>query len=431
VLTRPNRGQGELDHLWPEVLPGGRAVLFTITTGAAIDSAQIAVLDLRTREQKVLIRGGSHARYASSGHLVYGVAGTLRAVAFDLSRLEVLGTPVPALEQVMTTAGGIANIGISGSGTLVYVPGGVPAGPQRTMVWVDRQGREDPLDAPPHFYRYPRISPDGARVAVEAIVDIWIWDLARKTLTRFTFDPGQDQYPVWTPDGRRVLFRSQRSGPHNIFWQAADGTEAVERLTESPNEQTPYSVSPDGTRLVFREDVRATGQDLKGLTLQAERRAEPLVQTAFNELNGEISPDGRWLIYESNESGREEIYLRPFPDANSGRWQISAGGGRTPVWARSGKELFYRAPDGAVMGVAVEVAGDDANFRAGTPAKLVEGGYLTVGATTSPGRTYDVSLDGQRFLLIKELATDATSVPREIVVVENWFEELKRLVSTR
>jgi serine/threonine-protein kinase len=383
---------------------------------------------VRTREQKILIRGGSHARYVPTGHLVYGVAGTLRAVAFDLRRREVVGTPVPVVEQVMTTSG--ANMSISDDGTLVYVPGGVQA-PTFMLVWVDRQGREEPIKAPPRFYRYPRLSPDGARVALEAVVDIWIWDLARETLTRFTFDPALDQYPVWTPDGRRVLFRSQRSGPHNLFWQAADGTGAVERLTESPNEQTPYSVSPDGTRLVFREDVRATGQDLKVLTLQGERRAEPLVQTAFNELNAEISPDGRWLAYDSNESGREEIYVRPFPDANSGRWQISTGGGRTPLWARSGKELFYRAPDGAVMGVAVEVAGG-ASVRVGTPTKLVEGPYLGGTAGTTAGRTYDVSPDGRRFLMVKEAAsTDATSAPREIVVVQNWFEELKRLVPTK
>jgi serine/threonine-protein kinase len=299
------------------------------------------------------------------------------------------------------------------------------------LVWVDRQGREAPIKAPPRAYTYPRLSPDGARVAFNDGMDIWIWDVARETLTRFTFDPGMNQYPVWTPDGRRLLFRSGRSGPPNLFSQAADGTGAVERLTESPNEQAPYSVSPDGNRLVFREDVRATGQDLKVLTLQGDRRAEPLVQTAFNERNAEISPDGRWLAYQSNESGQEEIYVRPFPDANSGRWQISTSGGRVPLWARSGKELFYVAPDGAVLGVRVEVAGG-ASFRAGTPAKLVEGRYYTGSAAGTPGRTYDVSLDGQRFLMIKvAVSIDAASVPREIVVAQNWFEELKRLVPTK
>ena len=176
------------------------------------------MLDLTTGEQKVLIRGGSHARYVPTGHLVYGVAGTLRAVAFDLARLEVLGTPVPVLEQVMTTSFGVANISISGAGTLVYIPGGVEAGsPARTLVWVDRQGPEEPIKARPLAHRYPRLSPDGAAVVIDAILEIWIWNFARETLARFTFDPALDQYPVWTPDGRRVIFRSERSGPANIF----------------------------------------------------------------------------------------------------------------------------------------------------------------------------------------------------------------------
>jgi serine/threonine-protein kinase len=361
---------------------------------------------------------------------VYGLAGTLRAVSFDLNRLQVIGTPVPVIEQV-AMSGSAANISISDNGSVVYVPGGgAQAGAvRRALVWVDRQGREDPLSAPPLSYRYPRISPDGERVAVEAVVDIWIWDLTRKTQTRFTFDPALDQYPVWTPDGQRLLFRSERNGPHNIYWQAANGTGAVERLTESSNEQAPYSVSPDGTRLVFREDSRETGQDLKILTLRAERRVESLVQTAFNERNGEISPDGRWLAYQSNESGNDEIYVRPFPDVNSGRWQISTGGGRTPLWARSGKELFYQTPNGAVFGVAVEVAGG-ANFRADTPAKLlVEGRYFVGGGDTSPGRTFDVSRDGQRFLMVKVEPNQAAAL-LSIVVVQNWFEELKRLVPT-
>ena len=345
VLTTPNRGT---DHWWPEVLPGGNAVLFTITTAATVDNAQIAVLDLTTGDQKILIRGGSHARYVFSGHLVYGLAGTLRAVAFDLDRLEVIGTPVAVLEQVMTTLVGAANVSISGGGALIYISGGAQtAPPGETLVWVDRDGREEPIKVPPMSYRYPRLSPDGTRLAVAVRGqgdDIWVWDFARETLTRVTFEPGQDQYPVWTPDGRRLLFRSERSGPPNLFSQAADGTGAVERLTESANEQTSYAVSPDGTRLVFCEDLRATGQDLNVLTLQGERRAEPLVQTGFTERDAEISPDGRWLAYESNESGRPEIYVRPFPDVNTGRWQISTGGGRTPCGRVAGKSFSIGPP---------------------------------------------------------------------------------------
>jgi Tol biopolymer transport system component len=248
VLTTANRDQGELGHWLPKVLPSGQAVLFTILTAGGLDTAQIAVLDLHTREQKILIRGGSDARYVPTGHLVYFVGGTLQAVAFDLSRLEVVGTPFPVLNQVVTGAANFSN-----DGTLVYAPGGVPADLPRTLVWVDRQGREEPLKAPPRAYVYPRLSPDGTRVAVDARDqerDIWIWDLAREALTRLTFGPGQESHPAWAPDGQRVVFRSSEAGHGNLLWQAADGTGAVERLTESPTNHFPSAVSPDGTQLV-------------------------------------------------------------------------------------------------------------------------------------------------------------------------------------
>jgi eukaryotic-like serine/threonine-protein kinase len=439
VLTMPNLDQGEQDHYWPEVLPGGQAVLFTIMTGGGLNDAQIAVLDLRTQRQKILIRGGSHARYLPTGHLVYGITGTLRAVAFDLRRLEVVGTPVPVLEQVMTTPTlGVVSMSISDNGTLVYLP--VAETARFTLVWVDRQGREDPLKAPPRLYLYPRLSPDGTRVALDTRdeeSDIWIWDLARETLTRFTFDPAADTHPVWTPDGQRVVFRSVRAGPGNLFWQAADGTGTVERLTESPTNQMASAISPDGTRLVLREEHTTTGEDLMVLALEAERRprlslpgvggpggratsdVRPLVQTAFNELNGEISPDGRWVAYQSNESGQEEIYVRPFPNTNTGGWQVSTGGGTRPLWARSGKEIFYLGPSGAVMSTSVE---GGSTFRAGNPTRLFEGPYSPYANVS--GRTYDVSSDGQRFLMLKE----GTSAPTSIMVVLNWFEELKARV---
>jgi serine/threonine-protein kinase len=404
------------------------------------------VLDLATREQKILIRGGGLARYVPTGHLVYGVspAGPLRAVAFDLRRLEVVGTPVPVLDQVMTAT----NMSLALDGTLVYVAGGVQAAPTNMLVWVDRQGREEPLKAPPRVYYYPRLSPDGTRVALDVSGgerDIWIWDFARETLTRLTFDPQVDSHPAWTPDGQRLVFRSTRSGPSNLFWQAADGTGAVERLTENPNnQQFPSAFSPDGTRLVFREETTTTGADLMVLALEAARRppppaqgvggsggnstsnVRPLVQTMFDELNGEISPDGRWLAYQSDESGRDEIYVRPFPDAERGRWQISTGGGNRPLWARSGKELFYLAPGVAMMSASVD---GGSTFRAGNPARLFEGRYLMT--LNAAGRTYDVSPDGQRFLMIKVGdGSDQTAAPASLVVVQNWHEELKRLVPT-
>jgi serine/threonine-protein kinase len=446
VLTTPNRDQGELDHVWPEILPGGQAVLFTIATGGGLDTDQIALLDLTTREQKILIRGGSYARYVPTGHLVYGMAGTVRAVAFDLRRREVVGTPVPVLEQVMADQDGAANLSISRDGTLVYVPGAVQGTELFTLVWVDRQGREEALKAPPRRYTYPRLSPDGSRVALWVSYprqenDIWTWDLERETLTRLTFEPAPDSHPVWTPDGQRLLFRSFRAGPGNLFWQAADGTGAAERLTESNNNQMGSAFSPDGTRLIFREETATTGADLMVLALEGGRRAQPsqgvdgpgrgptgdvrpLVQTTFNELNGEISHDGRWVAYQSNESGQEEIYVRPFPDADRGRWQISTGGGTRPLWARSDKELFYIGLSGAMMSASVE---GGSTFRAGNPTRLFEGRHFRT--TNAGGRTYDVSPDGRRFLIVKGVdARDETAAPPGIIVVQNWFEELKRLV---
>ncbi len=402
VLTRPNRAGGEADHVWPEILPGGQAVLFTITaTTGRLDQAQVAVLDLRTGTQTVLIRGGSDARYVSSGHLVYAAEGTLRAVAFDLARLAVVGTSVAVLPQVQTSATGAANVAVAANGTLVYVPGGVATEARSSLVWVDRQGQETAVPAPPRSYVYPRLSPDGTRLAFfisDQELDIWLWDLSRPTLTRVTSDPGLENYPVWTPDGRQLLFSSERAGGRNLFAQAADGTGAITRLTESPNAQFPTSVSPDGTRLVFTEIATATAAgDVLQLRLDGTHAVTPLVQTPFSERNGEVSPDGRWLAYEANDSGRYEIYVRPFPDVTRGLWQVSTDGGTRPLWARNGQELFYLTATGALMRVGVERG---PTWAATAPTKLFEGRYGPATAFHS-GRTYDVSPDGRRFLMIK------------------------------
>src|ERR1700682_4675513 len=240
---------------------------------------------------------------------------------------------------------GAANFSVSREGTLVYVQAtGALASIQRSLAWVNRHGVEEPIAAPPRAYTLPRLSPDGTSVALDIRDqdnDIWIWDLARKTLRRLTFDPAQDQYPVWTPDGRRIAFGSTRSGAQNVFWQPADGTGPVERLTTSPNSQYPTSVAPDGSRLIIWEATTKTGFYLVQLHLDGARQAEALFHTAFNELNGEISPEGHWLAYQSAESGQSEIYVRPFPNVDRGRWQISTSGGTSPVWARGGGELFF------------------------------------------------------------------------------------------
>ena len=441
VLTTPDRAQGDADHLWPEMLPGGRAVLFTITavTGG-LDAAQVAVLDLETGARTVLVRGGSHAQYVASGlarrslgevgHLVYTAAGTLRAVAFDVDRLETRGTPVPVVPEVVTAALGGVDAVVAADGTLAYVSGGGGvAGLQRTPVWVNRQGQETAIAAPPRTYLYPRIAPDGASVVLwsqDQESDLWRWDVARTTLTRLTFDGALDGFPAWTPDGRRLVFSSERTGARNLYWQAADGTGAVERLTESPNQQSGAAVSPDGTRVIFYETAK-TGNDVMQLQLDGTRRVTPLVQTPFTEQNGILSPDGRWLAYEANDSGRFEVYVRPFPDVNRGLWQVSTGGGTRPLWARNGQELFYASPTGAIMRVGVERA---PSWAATTPTLLIKEGYLTAPGG-NPGRSYDISSDGQRFLLLKVGdGSGQAAAPTNLIVIQHFDEELKRLVPT-
>ena len=434
VLTKPNRERGESDHLWPQFLPGSQAVLFTITaTTGGIDASQVAVLDLPTGTQKILIRGGSQAYYVPSGHLVYVAAGTLRAVAFNLERLEATGTAIPVLSQVATLPNGTAEFDIARDGTLVYVAGGAGV-TARTLVWVDRQGREEEIKAAPaRPYSSPRLSPDGTRVALDIRDqenDVWVWDLARETLIRVTSDAGIDQAPVWMPDGRRLVFSSQAGGAAggSLFWQAADGTGKAERLTESRNFQRPSAVLADGTGVLFSEftGVAPTAADVMMLTLEKDRRVQPLVQSPLGDRNGVISPDGRWLAYESNDSGRFQIFVRPFPDVNEGKTQVSTVGGTEPRWARNSQELFYLAPDGALMSVPVERG---PTWRAGMPIKLIDAPY-TRRSDISYFQTYDVSPDGKRFLMIKE-GSGPDQTPPTIEVVQNWFEELKRLVPTK
>jgi serine/threonine-protein kinase len=309
------------------------------------------------------------------------------------------------------------------------VSGGVAAEPARTLVWVDRQGRETPIPAPPFRYVHPRLSPDETQIVVFATnqeADLWVWDLRRTTLTRATFDPGIDAFPVWTPDGRRVIFSSERAGAQNLFAQTVVDGSAVERLTENRNAQHPSAVSPDGGRLIFTEITPTTGADVMQMMLDGTRRVTPLVQSAFAERNGIVSPDGRWLAYEANDSGRFEIWVRPFPEVNTNRWQVSTTGGTRPLWARRGQELFYIAPSGAIMRVAMERGPSAAT----TPTLVIKEGYLTI--VGNPGRMYDIASDGQRFLVIKQgVGSEQTAAPASLIVVQHWVEELKRLVPTR
>ena len=419
ALTTPEEGRA---HWWPEILPGGEAVLFTTlrrVSPIAVEDAQLAVLSLATGEVKV-IGPGSYPRYSPTGHVVYGVEGNLWAVAFDLNQLETVGDPVPVQEGVLTKAAGTANFSVADNGSLVYLPGGAPAAEAgRTLVWVDREGREEAIPAPRAPYESPRLSPDGRYVAVEVRepenTDVMVFDLDRETLTRLTFDPGVDGAPLWSLDGQRVVFSSDREGSFGVYSRAADGTGQAERLTTSDTNQMPQSWSADGQALVVEET-----DDLKLISVGAESRTEVLIGTEFGEFYPEVSPDGRWIEYSSNESGRSEVYVRPFPNVDDGRWQVSRDGAYAPVWGLEGQELFFRKSGSfEMMVVAVET---EPTFTPGNPEILFPAPY--VAGAPARNRPWDGADDGRFLMITRAGAGDAGAESTEINVVQNWHQEL-------
>ena len=415
-------GRGDISHRWPEFLPGGTAVLFAAgVTGSNWSNAQVVVQSVLTGERRNLIQRATNPRYAPSGHLVYAQGGSLMAAPFDAQRLEVTGTIVPVVEGVLQSpVSGAAQYSISATGSLVYIPGGVSAA-QHRMVWVSRAGVEQPIATPPHAYFAPRLSPDGRRVAVSLTgqeSQIWLYDLSRETLTRLTLEGSTNTAPVWTPDGKRITFASNKDGPVSIYWEMADGSGGLERLSTGENNQIPFSWSHDGQLLTFLEVDATTGNDIWVLQL-SDRKAQPFLRTPFNESVPQFSPDGRWLAYISDESGHFEIYVQPYPGPGS-KWQISTEGGTEPVWNPNGRELFYRSGE-KMMTVDIST---QPGFAAGKPRMLFEGRYEPTPLTTP---NYAVSPDGQRFLMLKP-AQQAEEAPTQINVVLNWIEELKRRV---
>jgi eukaryotic-like serine/threonine-protein kinase len=422
----------EASHRWPEFLPGGKAVLFAAGTGPLnFTNAQVAVQSVGMGERRNLIQGATQPRYAPSGHLVYAQGGNLMAVPFDPQRLTTTSTAVPMVEGILQSpTSGAAQYSFSATGSLVYIPGGVQSA-QSSLVWVSRNGAAQPLAAAAHAYVNPRLSPDGRRVAVvitERDSQTWLYDLSRETLTRFTFEGNSNTAPAWTPDGKRIAFQSNKEGPGNLFWQLADGSGGLERLDTSEHNHIPGSWSPVGQLLAFIEINPITGYDIWVLRMgdpsagsgQA-RKGQAFLRTQFNESVPRFSTDGRWLAYVSDESGRYEIYVQPYPGPG-GKWQISTEGGTEPVWNPNGRELFYRS--GNKM-MAVDIA-TQPSLTAGKPQMLFEGQYQPTPAT-SPN--YDVSSDGQRFLMLKP-SEQAQAAPTQINVVLNWFEELKQKVPT-
>jgi eukaryotic-like serine/threonine-protein kinase len=426
-LRMPPLGATE-QAAYPELLAGGRAVLFTVlptrTTivglSDVLPGTRLEVLNLDTGISKTLVHGGSRGHYLPSGRLLYAAGGSLYGVPFDLKRLEIRGDPVQVISDLS-----YGEFAVADDGTLAYLSGGGQS--LSTLTWVDRRGHEEALDAPPRPYRYPRLSPDGMRVALDIAGppdrDIWIWDLQRRAFERFTFDAADNPIPAWSPDGTRIAFGSDRFGPTQLFLQRADRSDDPQRVLQGDRLQMPIWFAPDG-RLLFSEDVPERGRDIRALSLDGSLRVESLVDSPGNDASAEVSPDGRWLAYDSDESGQFEVYVRPYPDAHRARWQVSLGGGRQPVWSRDGRELFYRDFSGAVLSVRVVLR---PTFAAGPALKILDGSGYVGGGRFMSAQTYDVSLDGRRFLMLKRVP----SAPPSIVIVLNWMEELKRRVRTQ
>jgi serine/threonine-protein kinase len=414
-LTTADRQKGEV-HRWPQILLGGQAILFTIGELGSFDSGRIAVLDLKSGGIRVLLNGGSAARYVPSGHLVYVRGGIMFAAPFDGKRLGVTGSETPVIEGVYYNhAGGFADYAFSDSGLLVY------GAETRTVAegaleWLDRKGVTQALPAPPQQYSGVRLSPDGQRAAMVirgragVRFDIWIYELARGALTRLTSAGGANENPVWTPDGHHVAFGTRAVG---IQWAPADGSGRPELLLPSQGFLHPDSWTPDGKILLYDSGASGHIWTLMAPGSGGESKPRPFLATSSTEVDAQVSPDGRWVVYTSDESGKNQVYARPFPGPG-GKTSISIEGGQEPRWSRDGRELFYRDPDkNELMAVDIQT---NPTFQAGQPRALFE----------LRSANWDAAPDGKRFLAVKEPQTAAGEAKLEAVV--NWFEELRQKV---
>jgi eukaryotic-like serine/threonine-protein kinase len=414
---------GETSHRLPILLPGGKAILYT-TYGAAYRDVKIVAQSLASGEKKVVVDGGSQPSFVSSGHLLYvqpSLPGTVLAATFDPVRLELTSTPVRVVDDVFTDREDVAEWAVSRDGQLVYAPGGLQ-GQERELVWADRMGNVQPLPFPLRAYEFPRLSPDGSKVLVsfaEIQTSLWILKLADTTLTRVTFE-GNNAWPLWTPNGQRIVYVSLRNGAYTPFWKAADGSGKEERILPEQSSGQVETISPDGKVLLARcgPTGEPASEDVCTVALDGVANKTPLDLSPGIDRDTQFSPDGKWLAYTSNESGTDEIYVIPFPGRGERR-QISFDGGREPRWAKNGRELFYRRANSMM---SVEIRTDPA-FSSGTPRELFGGPYDLTNTSTP---NYDVSADGQRFLMIRRVSQKTP--PLQLNFVLNWFEELKQKI---
>ena len=417
---------------WPQMLPGSKAVLYTAGTAAKFESGIVAVQRLPAGKPHIILHNAYYGRYVPTGHILYLHEGTLFAVPFDPDRLEVTGSPVQIIEHVAGSAGtGGAEFAVSRTGTLMYVPG-EPA--PDVISWMDRSGRSTVLRAASGIWTEPAFSPDGSRLAMAISeggqFNVWVFDWARVTATKLTFDREGTHRPTWTPDGRRIAFGRPGQGPPNLFWIRADGNGEAQRLTESPNRQLPDSWHPSGKFLAYTEYPAETKADLMVLPMSGDEASgwEPgtpavFLRTPFIESNPMFSPDGRWIAYESNETGNAEVFVRPFPGPG-GKVPISIGGGTTPRWSAAKRELLYRGADNRIMAAPYSEVED--SFRAERP-RLWSPHALPASITRPLQRgPFAVHPDGERVALF--VPPEAVAGTRDkVVLVLDFFDELRRL----
>ena len=417
--------------IYPHVLPDGKSVLYTDSAGQT--HGIVMVHSLESGETKELFPGFA-VGYLPTGHIVYGLPNdsNLYAIPFDLDTLEPKGGPLPIVEGVM---GHGVQCAVSDAGTLIYMPGTSSGGGfgQFTLVWVDREGNEEPIAIDPDIYFFPSISPDGTKVAVRITIggnqDIWILDLVHKTRTRLTFDEATDSFPLWSPDGKRIAFTSSRDEKVAIYWKSADGTGTDELLVAGSGIGImPCSWTGDGKTLVFMDASEGINGDIGAISMEGDSAKKQLLHGKNMEVEPRISPDGRWMTYSCNESGQFQIYVRPYPGVDGGKWQVSSSEGVWPLWSPDGRELYYRSGD-KYMAVPVKT---EPTFSFETPKILFQGTYI-LPASASFMRNWDIHPDGKKFLMIKPpIGTDSepTSVgSRKINIILNWFEELKERVA--
>ena len=416
VILRSDGGTPE----WPDVLPDGRGLLITLVAGGPTNS-RIAVVGPEGGEVREILTG-TMARYAASGHVVYTTAeGTLMAAPFDLKRLEVAGPSVVLLEGVQVKTGSASQFALSETGTLLYKAGEVS---QYELLWVNRAGAVEPVDpAWTGDFNYPALSPAGTRLAVaiqDESRDIWVKQLDRGPSIKLTFEGFNDR-PTWTPDGGSVTFTSNRAGEEDLWTKRADGS--AQAVLELDRERTIFDAlwSPDGEWLIYRTRANTSGNgDILAVRPGQDTEPVALVATEFVEDQMTLSPDGRWLAYASNETGRDEIYVVPFPNAGDAKWPVSTSGGREPLWSHSGRELFYRNGQGEMVSVEVET---EPTFAPGQSEVLFSAAEFRAAPNR---RQYDVTLDDERYIMIRQ-AGDADAVTK-LIWVQNFFEELKERV---